>query len=187
MTSQKSSELRQPLKPFANEPHLSSIDLTGHARFHEGNLELRYSLKYNKDDLVLPASAESIQRRDGLWEHTCFEAFVSQPGQTGYWEINLSPNGNWNFYRLSGYRENLQPETAIENLPIMVQSTKSGIELSCTVSLKSLLDPEKPLEISLTTVLEHPTKGCSFWAWKHSGEDADFHLRDSFTSLDTTQ
>ena len=188
MSSQKSCVLKQPLTPFVIEPHVSSINLTGQAHFLEGNLELCYSLKYNKDDLVLPtSSAGSIQRRNGLWEHTCFEAFVSQPDQKGYWEINLSPNGDWNFYRLSGYRENLQPEGAIENLPIRVQFTDSGLELSCTVPLKSLVDLTKPLEISLTAVLEHPVEGCSFWAWNHCGEEADFHLRNSFTILDSDQ
>lgn len=174
--------LKQPLKSFVDETHLSKIRLDGQARWHAGNLELHYYLQYSDGDLILP-SASSTERRDGLWEHTCFEAFVGQPGQLGYWEINLSPNGDWNFYHLSGYRENLKPDDALNKLPITLHKNASGLELSCTVPLSSVIDPDSPLEISLTAVLEHPTEGCSFWAWKHSGKEADFHLRESFTAL----
>ena len=183
MSSQESGLLKQPLRPFAHEPHLSSISLEGQARWRGGNLELNYVLKY-EGDLTLPTSNKSgPQRRDGLWEHTCFEAFVRKPGEKGYWEINLSPSGDWNFYKLTGYRENLQANTTLEKLPFAVKKSGTILELSCTVPLSSLIEPDSTIEISLTAVLEHPTKGCSFWAWKHSGKEADFHLRDSFTKL----
>ena len=183
MASSQEQGITQPLKPFNNEPHLNGITLTGQARWSEGNLTLHFHLQHKGDDVLLPPSEESIQRTDGLWEHTCFEAFVSQDDQQSYYEINLCPNGNWNMYRLTGYRENLQPEASIERMPVEINLTESSLELSCNISLDSLVEKDKPLEISLTAVLEHPVKGCSFWAWKHSGKEADFHLRDSLTLL----
>ncbi|KAL7489477.1 hypothetical protein ACHAW6_015100 [Cyclotella cf. meneghiniana] len=173
----------QPLIPFADAPHLRSISLTGEASWCDGELRLTYCLQLESNQLILPLDAPAPRRRDGLWEHTCFEAFVSQPGHQGYWEINLSPNGDWNCYRLVGYRENLQAEDAIQQLPIVVDRTASSLQLFCTVPLGSLIDADSPLEISLTAVLEHQGQGCSYWAWKHSGPQADFHLRDSFTIL----
>lgn len=101
-----------------------------------------------------------------------------------YYEINLCPNGNWNLYRLTDYRKNLEPEASIDRVPIEMNVTESSLELSCSVSLNSLvIEKDEPLEISLTAVLEHSSKGCSFWAWKHTWKEADFHLRDSFTML----
>jgi hypothetical protein len=176
--------LKQPLRPFAEEEHLSNIKLHGQACWKGGNLELHYYLNYSDGDLMLPTSAESGPLRcDGLWEHTCFEAFVGKTDERGYWEINLSPSGDWNFYKLSGYRDNLQADTTVEKLAVTLQKNESGLELSCTVPLGELIELDTALEVSLTAVLEHPTRGCSFWAWKHSGKDADFHLRDSFTTL----
>jgi hypothetical protein len=178
-------KLQRPLQPFTKQAHLSNIKLDGQARWKGGNLELHYYLNYSDDDVMLPASRESEpQRCDGLWEHTCFEAFVGKPGDQGYWEINLSPSGDWNYYRLSGYRENLQADTTVEKLAITLEKNESGLELSCTVPLGALIESDTSLEISLTAVLEHPTQGCSFWAWKHSGKEADFHLRDSLRILE---
>ncbi len=31
---------------------------------------------------------------DGLWQHTCFEAFIGLPGADPYYEFNFSPAGN---------------------------------------------------------------------------------------------
>src|SRR5579862_9201500 len=42
---------------------------------------------------------------EGLWQHTCFEAFVGIPGAEPYYEFNFSPGGDWAAYRFRGYRE----------------------------------------------------------------------------------
>src|ERR1700757_4395609 len=42
---------------------------------------------------------------DGLWEHTCFEAFIAAPGVAGYYEFNFSPTLAWAAYQFSDYRE----------------------------------------------------------------------------------
>lgn len=173
----------QQLIPFADEPQLRSISFKGKARWSGGKLELQYKLVHGGSELIIPSVKPAPERCDGLWQHTCFEAFVSQPGHQGYWEINLSPSGDWNFYKLTTYRENLQPEDDIQQVPFTVEQTSLGLELRCIIPLDSVLDAELPVELSLTAVLEHSSEGCSYWAWKHSGKEADFHLRDSFTLL----
>ena len=39
------------------------------------------------------------------------------------------------------------------------------------------------VQMSATAVLEHRQLGCSYWAWRHCGSEADFHRRDSFLPL----
>jgi hypothetical protein len=46
---------------------------------------------------------------DGLWEHTCFEAFIAVPGVPGYYEFNFSPALAWAAYRFSDYRDGMAP------------------------------------------------------------------------------
>ena len=82
-------------------------------RLDQSILALDYELVVPADQLIWPAAAASPQRRDELWQSTCLELFIAQPNEPRYWEINLSPSGDWNIYRLSGYRQGLQAEPSI--------------------------------------------------------------------------
>src|SRR5262245_20356349 len=70
----------------------------------DGRLALSYSLIGDCSYLRIPSSkpAASI---DGLWQHTCFEAFVSVQGDSAYREFNFSPSGEWAVYCFRSYRE----------------------------------------------------------------------------------
>ena len=57
-----------------------------------------YALHADMERVRLPPTAAG-ERRDGLWRHTCFEAFVTAPGVSGYYEFNFSPGGDWAAYR----------------------------------------------------------------------------------------
>ena len=48
-------------------------------------------------------------RTDGLWRHTCFEAFIAAAVRPEYWEYNLSPSGAWAAYHFTGYRAGMEP------------------------------------------------------------------------------
>lgn len=53
-----------------------------------------------------PLALERIMRQDYLWQHTCFECFISpdsQP-QRPYLEVNLAPSGQFNLYYFDNYR-----------------------------------------------------------------------------------
>ena len=51
--------------------------------------------------LPLPVSA---RRTDGLWQHTCFEAFLKADASDSYYEFNFAPSGEWAAYRFGGRR-----------------------------------------------------------------------------------
>ena len=69
-------------------------------RLDQGILALDYELVAPADQLIWPAAAASPERRDELWQSTCLELFIAKPNEPRYWEINLSPSGDWNVYRL---------------------------------------------------------------------------------------
>lgn len=180
----------KPLRPFAPEAHLQGLALSCAARWQEGVLELHYRLSGPLQRLRLPSqiAGEPPQRRDQLWQSTCFEAFIGRAGQPGYWELNLAPNGDWNCYALNGYRQGLQPEPRIQALPfVLKQRQREGeldqLELTLSLPVGALIPAASALELSVTAVLDDVSHGCSYWAWRHSGPEPDFHRRESFLPL----
>ena len=140
-------------------------------------LRLRYRLQ-PWAGLRLPARSPNPSRRDGLWQHTCLEAFVAVSDQDPYWEFNLAPSGDWAVYRLSSYRQDLQEEAFYEALPVAVTVADASaltLELSCP--LPPELAGASSLQLGLTAVLESQDDSLSYWAMDHPGPEADFHDR----------
>lgn len=194
---------RAALRPFRSEPDLNGFRFNAGVTWHRGVLELDFSLIGPLDALLIPTPVARPQRRDGLWQGTCFEAFLAIPGQKRYWEINLAPSGDWNLYALNDYRQGLQPEPAVQALPGRWQrdpghgapAGQQRLDLNLSLDLSPLIPADSPLEVSATAVLAHAKvlahadllapadPRCSYWAWRHVGSEADFHRRDSFLQL----
>jgi len=171
------------LHPFEPRPELGGIELKGKARWRGGVLQVSFELRTPGNSLSWPAPALPPVRRDGLWQSTCLEAFIAAEGEAPYWEVNLAPNGNWNIYALSGYRENLQPVSGITSLPYSLRRSEGALQQHFQLDLNRWIQADQRVEVSLTAVLEDRQQGLSYWAWKHSGHQPDFHLRDSFQPL----
>jgi hypothetical protein len=171
------------LHPFEPRPELGGIELKGEASWRGGVLQVRFVLRSPGESLSWPALTLPPARLDGLWQSTCLEAFIAAEGEAPYWEVNLAPNGNWNVYALSGYRENLQPVGEMTSLPYSLRRSEGIVELQFQLDLNRCIPADERVEVSLTAVLEDPKQGLSYWAWKHSGDQPDFHLRGSFQLL----
>ena len=177
------------LRPFAADPAATAFDLKAEAQWCTGGLRLHYRLQGPLEQLVLAEPAPTPRRRDGLWQSTCFEAFVGVVGQAAYWELNLSPSGDWNLYRFDGYRSGGREEAAIQALPCRQQRSNGTLTAALTVELSlagagwfATDDPQ--LELALTAVLEHRQMGCQYWALQHCAAQPDFHQRPSFVALE---
>ena len=64
------------------------------ARPRHDSLVLSYIVTGNMSGIRMPA-ATAGGRSDGLWRHTCFEAFVRASPGTTYYELNFSPSNQW--------------------------------------------------------------------------------------------
>jgi len=105
----------RPFDPSNAPPLLISAEMDWQ---EGGRLALSYGLVSQRlapiDGLERWAMASPRgARKDELWHHTCFEAFLGLPGSDAYWELNVSPDGDWNLYRFSGYRSGGEPEPAV--------------------------------------------------------------------------
>ena len=127
-------------------------------------------------------SALSPGRADGLWKHTCFEAFLAIPGVPGYYELNFSPSQQWAIYRFSGYRERMSPTDVTVPPELNVRRFDDRLELDAVVRLPELtvLETGRTLKLALTAVVEDNSGTLSYWALQHAPGKPDFHHPDGF-------
>jgi hypothetical protein len=150
-------------------------------RITGGSLALRYKLAARIRDLRIPSPALT-RRRDELWRHTCFEAFIRAGDGDAYCEFNLAPSTEWAAYRLSGYREGLTPIAKIESPSIDIKLKETHLVLSAELDLSTLPDlpPEAPWRLGLSAVIEAKDGSISYWALAHPPGKPDFHHPDCF-------
>jgi len=198
--SARQPQVGQPfaLRPFETTACCADLGLTGKVeRRGQGpgaQLLLQYELRANSPEVLAavhwPLARATPERCDELWTSTCCEAFLAVAGDEAYWELNVSPAGDWNLYRLSGYRQNLTPDPGLKALPIQINRLRDGWQLTVNLPLGPLglgplgLGPAglaaMPLDLGITAVLEHRGGALSYWALTHPAPEADFHHRGGF-------
>lgn len=156
--------------------------LGGNAERSGSVLSLRWELSGPLVQWTIPPLRPEPKRRDRLWEATCFEAFLSPAAAASYWEINLSPAGDWNVYRFNGYRRGMRLEARVE--PPVFHATTDG-ERTLAVTVAFDLNPMRELarialDVALAAVLEEAGGARSYWALRHEAAQPDFHRRETF-------
>ena len=157
----------------------SRVEVTAWRPQH-GRLALLYVIRAPADDLRLPPMSDAA-RVDGLWRHTCLEAFIRTPRGDAYYEINLSPSTRWAAYRFDGYRDGMAsldlPTPSIES-----RSYPERHELEALIDLGGV--PElvrSDWRLGLSAVIEDADGGTAWWALAHPAEQPDFHHPAAFT------
>lgn len=141
-------------------------------------LKLTYVLSGDISKLHIPAPTAAT-RADGLWQHTCCEAFIRAEGSPVYIEFNFSPSGQWQTYSFTDYRHGSVRQPVSD--PQIECSLEPG-RLTLTATLQSAdLPSGKLLHIGLTTVLESTGGDMAYWALHHAAGKPDFHHPDTFT------
>jgi hypothetical protein len=142
----------------------------------DGGLTLIYRLTGDPDALSLPAPAEPC-RADGLWRHTCFEAFVMTEDGPGYREFNFSPSGQWAAYAFKAYRDG-GTDLAMPAPAIACRQGTGQLELTARLPVAALTAGR--LRIGLSAVIEGSDGQVSYWALRHPTGRPDFHHVDAF-------
>jgi hypothetical protein len=122
-------------------------------------------------------SEDQVPRHDGLWNATCFEAFLNPVGTTKYYEFNFALNPSWNAYQFENYRTP-QPATLTADFVLQGMSW-DPLKNRLLVELQNKT-PYKQFQVGLTAVLLEKAGVKHYWALAHQGSKPDFHLRESF-------
>jgi len=154
----------------------AQAQLTGAA-----TLACRYTLRGEMPRLRVP-QAGSGRRADGLWQHTCFEAFIAADDARVYYEFNFSPALDWAAYRFEGYRTGMSAASLAQAPGLQVRRSREGLELAATVPLAGLepLHQAPALRVALAAVIEEDAGRLGYWALRHPPGNPDFHHPDGF-------
>jgi hypothetical protein len=158
--------------------------VSAHADWTSGErLTLGYRVEGDIDQLQLPAPRQSAPAH-GLWQHTCFEAFVKRGHARAYLELNFSPSTEWAIYGFDDYRRGMRPREPQHPPRIVCRRAETVFETDVDIRLGDLLAEHARgggLRLGVACVLEDRHGQLSYWAVVHSTERADFHHPDSFT------
>lgn len=195
------SRLWLPLHPHPQHPPPDgcavavAIDWQTDARLRfrfrvTGAAMLRLSPQPPLPTLPAPPRPAAPRRTDGLWRHTCLEAFVAGAG-TRYHEFNFAPSCHWAAYAFADYR---QPEgVPVDGLcaldtpggdPLHIATQYDGdgdtLQLDASVPHAALPPPGDGWRLGLSAVLEDHHGTLSYWALHHPAERPDFHRAEAF-------
>lgn len=199
------------LRPFHGTPQTQDLRLRANVDLRTEGLFFVFELSGRLEHVLFPeaiqwlvdrAQAEpdilprvALSRKDRLWEHTCFEAFISAPALKRYYELNMSPAKEWAVYHFNDYREGMTPEyrltdveakvsLAIEKGALLNKTAtlryEFGFDVASLQTLRIGLGSIQNLQLGLTAVIEMRDHSKTYWALKHTGDRADFHQRASF-------
>ncbi len=140
-----------------------------------GSLKVVFSLEGDLDQLVLPPPV-SVRRGDKLWQHTCFEMFVSAR-LPAYREFNFSPSGEWATYAFRGYREAVDGDPGpVRSLAIRLSKAAPQLELEAVLPMAG----RERLAVGVSAVMESKSGALSYWALRHPPGKPDFHHPEAF-------
>lgn len=171
--------------PTTTCPGVESIDVRI-SLTPDAGVSLAYRLWGRLDQLAIPSLLPSGSA-DGLWEHTCFEAFVAVAGSAAYREFNFSPSGQWAAYAFFGYRQREERAPPVPAPEISVRRFSDRLELDAVLGPALLppaalgATPGATLQLGLCSVVEAADGSRSYWALAHPAARPDFHHRGAFT------
>ena len=168
------------LKPYSANENTQKLSVTvTHFQTSADELLLEFRLEGAVDSIVFPESSFVESRRDELWKHTCLECFFtpSLDDTSPYYEVNCSPNGDWNAYAFSGYRQGMREAAGLRVKLAHREGSESEALFRVLVRGEELRSAK---HLGVTAVVEFKDGTRSFFALAHVGAQPDFHLKKSF-------
>lgn len=159
------------------------LTISGHVIRRTGVIEIEYRVTGEVAGLLLPENTGIPKRCHELWQHSCFELFFAMSGDSAYWEVNLSPKGDWNIYRFTDYRSGMREEPLAVQPVCRIVIDGDLFSLGCTIDCQLLIDDAADLETAISCVIRDTTGCPSYWALDHLGAEPDFHIRASFSMV----
>lgn len=141
------------------------------------HVRLDYRIQGRVDRLAVPVRSAAA-RVDGLWQHTCCEAFIGRRGESSYREFNFAPSGTWAAYDFADTRRRVA-DPPVDAPAVETRLTASGLHVAVCIALRDL-GASGACELGLSAVVESLEGRLSYWALRHPSPQPDFHHRAAF-------
>lgn len=171
------------LQPFTAWPLSEKLSISGHIVRQSGMMQIEYQVAGALAGMIQSQKVEGPERCHELWRQTCFELFFGIQGNSAYWEVNLCPNGCWNMYRFTDYRNGMREELLVDQPGFDLVEDGDLFWLRCTIDCQALIDESDDLELAVCSVIQDTRGNISYWAIDHHGSKPDFHDRASFSMV----
>lgn len=169
------------LQPHPAQPVPAGISVVAGAEpLPGGSLRLGFVICGDPADLarvVVPEAGAPI-RVDGLWQHTCCEAFIAAHDEVAYREFNFSASGAWAAYSFRACRQ--AGPLPLGPVPPIAWIPANGTLTLVTTLAAAWLPRASQLRANLSLVLETVDGERSYWALAHPRPQPDFHDRAGF-------
>ncbi|NBS16602.1 MAG: hypothetical protein EBT06_06515 [Gammaproteobacteria bacterium] len=170
-----------------SRPPTAKFSLSGNVAYgpHQ-DLTLQFELLGDVERLLTATPTTRPSRRDGLWQATCFEAFIRFEPDAGYREYNFSPSGDWAIYDFSDYRSGMTPTDVAIAPKVSMERSSQRLFIEAHLDRSLLLLPKpshnggSPLRLGLSVILLETDGAMSFWALHHPTPTPDFHDSKGF-------
>lgn len=139
---------------------------------------LRYMADVPQPAMEFPGPAEP-RRTDGLWQTTCFEAFIKPEEQPEYFEFNFAPSSQWAAYAFDSYRAEMRALSLIKPPEIWLEGAASWFAIEVELEVPAFCIGNS-LELAFSAVIEETDGTKSYWALRHPPGAPDFHHPDCF-------
>ena len=155
-----------------NSGNSPALDVYAVALFGSGGrVTVRYRVRGDISQIRLPTE-HAGQRTDGLWRHTCFEAFVAPKDAERYIELNFSPSSAWAAYTFDQYRIGMKPLPVIKQPTVRLTVESDLLAVDVTAQMRSLAADWR---VGFAAVIETTDGRVTHWAAVHPSPKPDFH------------
>jgi hypothetical protein len=173
--------VRVELSPHPDSPPGAVEELYVEVQREGAGWRCTYVVTGDVSGIVIPPPA-APGPSDGLWQTTCFEAFVRHVAGDEYAELNFSPSGKWAAYRFDSHRTCMQPLDLPKDPEIAVaERTDRTFSLTADAALPVEFTTGN-VRLGLSAVIEEKDGTKSYWALAHPPGPPDFHHPDCFAA-----
>lgn len=170
------------LVPHPDFPSVAVNAITVEVQQTADGIAFAYRVAGERDLVIWPtpkASPWSEMRVDGLWRHSCFEAFLKPVGGEGYHEFNFSPSLQWAAYTFDSYRDGMREFGGLLD-EVLVSAFQLPGDEGWRFGLFPIPGLGKDVSMALSAVIEAKDGTKSYWALAHAPGPPDFHNPDCF-------
>lgn len=162
------------LKAFDNN---ASISLNADVHIQQPDvIELRFTW-VDKENKIVFSEKPIGGRHSGLWNQTCFEAFIKPFDGDLYYEINLSGQKAWNIFSFDTYRSP-QPPRELASAVLQDMMVKPGY---MSAKIRFIGQNFTHIKASLCAVIQLKDAGLTYWSHLHADQKPNFHHMNSLT------